>query len=98
MRYLTPIAFSAALMSDALMFGQGMTLVSSTLHLMRVAPGEIVTLYVTGAKTVLPSSVLFQAYAKIVPLPLSIAGFSVTIRNGYNGTFNAPLLAVGQQR
>lgn len=83
-------------------FSQGMTLVGlggpdgGSIGNTRIVPGEIVTLEVANVKTVLPSSVLFQAHATSLPLPASIAGFSVTIQNQYNGTFTAPLLAVGQ--
>jgi len=61
---------------------------------MLVSPGQIVTIYVSGTKTVLPaqSSTL---RATTVPLPTTLGGFSVTVQQGTN-TYPAPLLSVVQ--
>jgi uncharacterized protein (TIGR03437 family) len=60
----------------------------------RVAPGQVVTLYVTGTKTILPAeSRLVKATA--VPLPTTLAGFSVNVQQG-NNTYPAPLFSVQQ--
>jgi hypothetical protein len=82
--------------------GQGMTLVGAAIGAWVpeprvVVPGQIVTLHVANVKTVLPSSVLDQAHATSLPLPTSIAGFSVTIRTLYNEAFTAPLFRIGQR-
>src|SRR5579863_590785 len=57
----------------------------------QVAPGQIITLYISGTKTVLPSTIR----ATTVPLPPSLGGFSVTLRQG-NNTYTAPMVSVTQ--
>ncbi len=61
--------------------------------IIRVAPGQITTLFVTGLKTVLSSQ---PVNANVVPLPTTLAGISVTLnQSGQQGT-PIPLLAVQQ--
>jgi len=55
------------------------------------APGQVTTLYIAGTKTVLPASV----QATTLPLPTSLGGFSVTVRQGGN-SYSAPLISVTQ--
>ena len=57
----------------------------------RVAPGQIVTIFVS-AKTILPYPVV---HATTLPLPISLGGFSVTVRQGSNA-YSAPMLSVNQ--
>jgi uncharacterized protein (TIGR03437 family) len=59
----------------------------------RAAPGQLVTLYVSGARTILPAG--SQVVSASVPLPVSLAGFSVNLRQGGN-TYAAPLFSVAQ--
>ena len=73
-------------------FGQGPTLTGAGYPNptpIRVTPGQIITVFLSNTKTV-----SYQR-ATSIPLPTSLAGFSVTIRD-YTGTHPAPLLAVGQ--
>jgi hypothetical protein len=60
----------------------------------RVAPGQLVTLYVSGTRTVLPEESRVVS-ATAVPLPAALAGFSVNLRQGGN-TYAAPLFSVAQ--
>lgn len=62
----------------------------------RVAPGQVVTFFLTGLQTVLPPP--FRAErAPSVPLPLTLAGISATIRQSGPGTsLPVPLLSVEQ--
>ncbi len=73
-------------------FGQGITL-SGTGYtdpsIIRVAPGQITTLFVTGLKTVLSSQ---PVNADVVPLPTTLAGITVTL----NQTTPLPLLSIQQ--
>jgi uncharacterized protein (TIGR03437 family) len=60
---------------------------------LRVAPGQVVTLYVTGTRTIFPpESAAIRATS--VPLPAVLGGFSVTLRQG--GTYAVPLFSVEQ--
>jgi uncharacterized protein (TIGR03437 family) len=60
----------------------------------QAAPGQVIALYISGTKTVLPSqSPSIRATA--VPLPPTLGGFSVTLRQGGH-TYTAPLLSVVQ--
>jgi hypothetical protein len=79
------------LATAACMFGQGGTLAGagySDPSLIRVAPGQVTTLFVTGLKTVLPSS---PVNAVTLPLPTVLAGISVSL----NGT-PIPIFTVQQ--
>ena len=60
----------------------------------QVAPGQVITLYISGTKTVLPSQSP-SIRATTIPLPKTLGGFSVTVRQGKN-TYAAPLLSVVQ--
>jgi hypothetical protein len=86
----------AILMGLAPLFGQGITL-SGTGYTdpstIRVAPGQITTLFVTGLKTVLSSQ---PVNATIVPLPVTLAGISVTLNQPGNQPTPVPLLSVQQ--
>ena len=73
------------------MFGQGITLAGagySDPSVIRVAPGQITTLFVTGLKTVLSSQ---PVNATSIPLPTTLAGITVTL----NQT-PLPLLSIQQ--
>jgi uncharacterized protein (TIGR03437 family) len=61
---------------------------------MVVSPGQVITLYVSGTKTILPSQSP-SIRATTIPLPTKLGGFSVTVRQG-NNTYAAPLLSVVQ--
>ena len=85
------------LMSLGPLFGQGTTLVGAGYSIptnIRVAPGQIIKLFISGTKTVLPPQSRIQR-ATTVPLPTTVAGFSVNIQQGAH-TYAAPLLSVEQ--
>ncbi|HKX00276.1 MAG TPA: hypothetical protein VJN43_21225 [Bryobacteraceae bacterium] len=88
---------SLLLVSAASLFGQGPTLVGSgyTDPQMTVSPGQVVTFYVSGLKTVLPSPRSVKATG--FPLPNTLAGISATITQmNPSGTFPVPLFSVDQ--
>jgi hypothetical protein len=60
----------------------------------QVAPGQVITLYISGTKTVLPLQSP-SIRATTIPLPTTLGGFSVTVRQG-NNMYAAPLLSVAQ--
>jgi hypothetical protein len=94
MRRLLCISIGLLIVSLGFAFGQGMTFVglrNSPLPPIQVAPGQIVTLLVSNTKTVMTSG----QRAITIPLPTSLAGFSVSIRD-YTGSHPTPILAVGQ--
>ena len=62
--------------------------------MIQVTPGQIVTLYISGTKTILPSQSP-SIKAATVPLPTKLAGFTVTVRQG-NNSYTAPLISVTQ--
>src|ERR1039457_3670787 len=87
------IAVCAIIMSFGPLFGQGTTLIglgNVSQPPITVAPGQMVS----NSKTVLPPLSSFQR-ATTLPLPTSLAGFSVSIRD-YTGTHPAAILAIGQ--
>jgi uncharacterized protein (TIGR03437 family) len=59
----------------------------------RVAPGQITTLFVTGMKTVLPSQ---PVNAALVPLPTTLAGINVTLNQPGSQPAPVRLLSVRQ--
>lgn len=61
---------------------------------LEVAPGQVITLYISGTKTILPSQ-SSNIHATAVPLPPTLGGFSVTLRQGTTA-YVAPLLSVVQ--
>src|SRR5258705_9889551 len=95
MRLIAPIAVYAAMMSLGPLFGQGITLAGSGYNSpqIRVAPGQIVTLFVSNTKTVSSSQ-----RASSIPLPTILGGFSVGVRQlgTVGATFPAALLSVQQ--
>jgi uncharacterized protein (TIGR03437 family) len=73
----------------------GPTLIGAgySLPTLRLAPGQITTLFVTGLKTVLPTGFV---KATTVPLPTTLAGISVTLNpNTFVGS-PVPLLSIQQ--
>src|SRR5215471_2619175 len=58
------------------------------------ATGQIITVFISGAKTLLPS-IDPEVRAKTLPLPTSLAGFSATVRQG-NNTYAAPVISIEQ--
>jgi uncharacterized protein (TIGR03437 family) len=70
----------------------------SAVNRISLAPGQIVTLQVTGLKTVLPVGQIIRATT--VPLPTTLLGISVTIsqvvRGGTNVIEPAPVVALSQ--
>jgi hypothetical protein len=93
------IVVGAIIISLGPLFGQGPTLTGAGYAYpvpIRVAPGQITTLFVTGLKTVLPQPVK----AMSLPLPNSLAGISVTITQPVSTqssqSYSVPLLAVQQ--
>ncbi len=83
-------------MSLGPLFGQGPTLAGagySNPSIIRVAPGQITTLFVTGLKTVLPSQPI---KATSLPLPTMLAGISVTLSQNGQQPAPIPLLSVQQ--
>jgi uncharacterized protein (TIGR03437 family) len=83
-------------MSLGHLFGQGPTLAGtgySNPSIMRVAPGQITTLFVTGLKTVLSSQ---PVSATSLPLPSTLAGITVTLSQNGQQPSPIPLLSVQQ--
>lgn len=92
MRRILLIATYAILARLGHLLGQGLTLAGAGFtnpSIIRVAPGQITTIFVTGLKTVLASS---PVNAAVVPLPTTLAGISVTL----NRTTPLPLLSIQQ--
>jgi len=74
------------------LYGQGPTLAGSgytDTSIIQVAPGQITTLFVTGLKTVLPTS---RVDANVIPLPTTLQGISVRL----DQTTPLPLLSLYQ--
>jgi hypothetical protein len=83
------------LVSINYLFGQGPTLTGTGYgdpSVIKVAPGQITTLFVTGLKTVLLSPV----NATILPLPTTLAGISVSLIQTGNQPTQVPLLSIQQ--
>lgn len=59
--------------------------------MIQAAPGQIITVYVSGTKSILPAGIR----ATTIPLPSSLGGFSVTVRQGAS-TYAAPMVSVTQ--
>jgi uncharacterized protein (TIGR03437 family) len=96
MRRILLIAICAILADLAPLLGQGITLTGTGYgdpSVIRVAPGQIATLFVTGLKTVLPSQ---RVNATIVPLPATLAGISVTLNQTGSQPAPVPMLSVQQ--
>lgn len=77
-------------------FAQGIAVAGSGYSnptVVKVAPGQIATFFVTGLKTVLPSG---SVSAPSVPLPPALAGISVTLNQPGPKSYTAPLLSVTQ--
>src|ERR1700680_1957263 len=84
------------LMSLASLSGQGPTLTGTGYanpSIVRVAPGQITTLFVSGLKTVLPTEPINAAS---VPLPTSLAGISVILNQPGQPASPVPLLSLQQ--
>jgi uncharacterized protein (TIGR03437 family) len=95
MRPLRHFSLCLLATSPSLVFGQGPVLTGIGYvdpSIMRVAPGQITTLFVTGLKTVLASSVS----APGLPLPTTLAGISVTLNQSNIAARQVPLVAVQQ--
>ena len=78
------------------LFGQGMTLAGggySDPSIIRVAPGQVTTLFVIGLRTVLSSQ---PARATNLPLPSALAGISVTLNQAGQQPLPVPLLSLQQ--
>jgi uncharacterized protein (TIGR03437 family) len=96
MRRILFTAVCTIILSLGPLFGQGTTLMglgNVSQPAITVAPGQIMTLLVSNPKTVLPATSAHQATT--LPLPTSLAGFSVSIRD-YMGTHPAAILAITQ--
>jgi hypothetical protein len=84
------------LMGLGSLFGQGPTLAGSGYSnpsIIKVAPGQITTLFMTGLKTVLPSEPI---RATTLPLPTTLAGISVTLTQNGQPPTPIPLLSLQQ--
>jgi hypothetical protein len=95
MRRILFISICAILTGLGPLFGQGMTVVGagySAPSIIRVAPGQITTFFVTGLQTVLSQRVA----ATSLPLPATLAGISVALNQPGPKSYPAPLLAVQQ--
>ena len=95
MRQVLLVLIAAISMSIGV-FGQGITLSGAGYtdpSIIRVAPGQITTLFVTGLKTVLSSQ---PVNANVVPLPTTLAGISVTLNQMGNQPTPIPLLSIQQ--
>ena len=96
MRRMLRTAFCLFAMSLGPLFGQGPTLAGigySNPSIIRVAPGQITTLFVTGLKTVLSSQ---PVKATSLPLPTMLAGISITLSQNGQQPSPMPLLSVQQ--
>jgi uncharacterized protein (TIGR03437 family) len=96
MRRILVTAVCAIIMSLGPLFGQGITLSGSGYadpSIIRVAPGQIATLFVTGLKTVLSSQ---PVSANVVPLPTTLAGITVTLNQTGSQPTPVPLMSVQQ--
>jgi uncharacterized protein (TIGR03437 family) len=96
MRRMFVVAGCSTVMCLGLLFGQGMTLAGNGYadpSIIRAAPGQITTLFVTGMKTVLSSQ---PVNAALVPLPTTLAGIAVTLNQPGNQPIPVPLLSVRQ--
>ena len=85
----------AAISLSTGLFGQGITLSGtgySDPSIIRVAPGQITTLFVTGMKTVLSQPVK----ATVMPLPTILVGISVTLNQIGSQPTPVPLLSIQQ--
>lgn len=96
MRQLLWISCSTALMSLGSLFGQNPSVVGagySIPGIIRVSPGQITTVFVSGLKPDLTK----PQRATSLPLPTSLAGISVTInQSSPKQSFVAPILIVEQ--
>src|ERR1019366_291667 len=96
MRRMVLVCLCAAFMTRGPLFGQGMTLTGSgytSPTTIRVSPGQVTTLFVSGLNTVLTK----PQRATSLPLPNSLAGISVTInQSSLKQSVAVPLLAVEQ--
>ena len=84
-------------LSTSYLFGQGPTLVGSGYAdpTITVAPGQVVTFYISGLKTVLPQPRSVKAQG--LPLPTKLAGISATIvQTTPDASFPVPLFSVDQ--
>ncbi len=84
------------LMNLGSIFGQGPTLAGtgySNPSIIKVAPGQVTTLFVTGLKTVLPSEPM---RATALPLPTTLVGVSVTLSQNGQQPAAIPLLSLQQ--
>jgi uncharacterized protein (TIGR03437 family) len=89
-------ASCAILIGLSPLFGQGPTLAGigyTDPSIIRVAPGQITTLFVTGLKTVLSSS---PVNATTVPPPFTLSGISVTLNQTGGAPTPVPLLSIQQ--
>lgn len=96
MRRILRISTCLFAVSLGSLFGQGITLAGagySDPSVIRAAPGQITTLFVTGLKTVLSSQ---PVKATSLPLPTTLAGISVTLNQTGQQPFPVPLLSVQQ--
>jgi uncharacterized protein (TIGR03437 family) len=94
MSRILPLTVCAITASLAPTFGQGPTLVGAGYFdpaVIRVAPGQITTLFVTGLKTVLQ-----PVTASAAPLPITLAGISVTLEQLGIQPTPVPLLSIQQ--
>ena len=92
MRRMFLFGVCASIISPSFLQGQGITLAGTGYtdpSIIRVAPGQITTLFVTGLKTVLSSQ---PVNATMIPLPIALAGITVTL----NQTNALPLLSIQQ--
>lgn len=96
MRRILFIAVCSAGTYVSPLFGQGPTLAGTGYtdpSIIRVAPGQITTLFVTGLKTVLTSQ---PVNANTIPLPTTLAGISVTLNQTGSQPTPVPLMSVQQ--
>ncbi len=91
-----PFVICAILATLGSVYGQGITL-SGTGYtdpsIVKVAPGQITTLFVTGLQTVLSSQ---PVNATGVPLPTTLAGVTVTLNLAGSQSSPVPLLSIQQ--
>ncbi|HKE22990.1 MAG TPA: hypothetical protein VKB88_11420 [Bryobacteraceae bacterium] len=95
MRSIFFLAGFTVIISPVPLFAQGPTFTGtgySDPAVIKVAPGQITTLYMTGLKTVLSK----PANATTVPLPVTLAGISVTLNQTGVQPTPVPLLSVQQ--
>lgn len=98
MRLFLRFSYCLFLINLGPLFGQGPTLVGAGYNdnILRVAPGQITTLFVAGLETVLADDEVLRA--STVPLPTSLGAISATVRQERQLMIAVPLFSISQRK